>query len=66
MQMDLILANSLANKGDSPHSMSMNISVPDPAIAELDRVYRRTDLPSRAGEIALDLTALLGRLRRGH
>lgn len=55
-----------AEQQASPHSMSISISAPDTATAELDRVYRRADLQSRAREIALDLTALLGRLLRGH
>ena len=45
--------------------MSMNISAPDRATAEPDQVHRKTDLPSQAREIALDLTALLGRALRG-
>jgi hypothetical protein len=44
----------------------MSISAPDPAIAQLDRVCRRADLLSQAREIAVDLTALLGRSLRGH
>lgn len=55
-----------AEQQASPHSMSMSISAPDSAIAQLDRVYRRADLLSQAREIALDLTALLGRSLRGH
>jgi len=55
-----------AEQQASPHSMSMSISASDPAIAQLDRVYRRADLLSQAREIALDLTALLGRSLRGH
>ena len=55
-----------AEQQASPHSMSMSISAPDSAVAQLDRVYRRADLLSQAREIALDLTALLGRSLRGH
>lgn len=55
-----------AEQQASPHSMSMSISAPDPAIAQLDRVCRRADLLSQAREIAVDLTALLGRSLRGH
>jgi hypothetical protein len=55
-----------AEQQANPHSMSMNISAPDTAIAQLDRVYRRDGLLSQAREIALDLAALLGRSLRGH
>lgn len=55
-----------AEQQASPHSMSMNISAADPAIAQLDRVYPRAHLLSQAREIALDLTTLLGRSLRGH
>lgn len=55
-----------AEQRASPHSMSMSISAPDSAIAQLDRVYRRAGLLAQAREIALDLTALLGRSLRGY
>lgn len=50
----------------NPNSMSMNMSAPDLAVAELDRVRPKADLPSRVREIVLDLTALLRRSLRGH
>lgn len=56
---------SRAEQAANPHSMSMNISAPDRAIAQLDRVYRRIDLRSQAREVARDLTALLRRQLRG-
>jgi hypothetical protein len=54
-----------AEQQATPNYMSMNFSAPDRATAESGQVYRRTDLPSQAREIALDLTALLGRALRG-